>query len=117
MLPILLATVVPFVICIALALVLRPKDGVQYDYPTTVIVTPPARGHIYFSDSYGKKPAPFKYQTYEDPADPSPIGDNIDALMRASEARLQAAFRATDIAQKILIELGQKAQAQYQLAA
>lgn len=119
MLPILMGTAVPFVIIVAIVIVLLPKgEGVpQYDYPTMVIINKPPRGRIYVSSTWGVTPEPerFKYQTQEDPADPNPIYDELEGFIRESEARMQAEINAAVKAHKILFELGEERRKQLQL--
>lgn len=106
MFPILLATVVPALFCLTIAFVLRPQAE------ASVSVEPWKKNHnityrptTYLASTWGAKPAPFKYQTQEDPADPNPIYDDFASLIRASEARMQAEIDASVKAHKILHEL------------
>lgn len=119
MLPILAGTVIPMLIISAIVFVLRPKGGATvedlYDHPTSVIISKPNRGHIYFSSTWNAKPERFKYQTQEDPADLHPIFDEIETFISASEARMVAEIDAAYKARKILFELGQERRKQLQL--
>lgn len=107
MLPIVLITVVPMLLISAIVYVLRPQGevAVAVEEPWTKNHNKTYRPTTYVSSTWGKKPA-FKYQTQEDPKDPNPIYDELEVLMRESEARMEADVAAALTAHKILIELG-----------
>lgn len=109
MLPFLMGVVFPALLMLAVAFVLRPKDGVEPPNHNQKF-----QSHIYVSKTWEpakKKIEPYKYQTREEPANPTPIFDELEVLMRESEARLQAAIKASTILQ----ELGSQAKKQLQL--
>lgn len=101
MLPILMGTAVPFVIIVAIVFVLRPK-GEAPKVPNQRF-----QSHVYVSTTWAppRKIEPYKYQMREDPAEANPIFDELEVLMRESEARMNAAIAAA----AILGQLGAKA--------
>lgn len=104
-LPALMATLIPALVLLGIAYVLRPKAEVV----VPKIPNQKFQAHIYVSSSWGQeKIEPYKRTVREDPADPNPIYDGLELLMRESEARLEASLKAN----KILFELGQRAQLQ-----
>lgn len=101
LLPILMATVFPALIMIGIAYVLRPKADAAWKTNHNVTYRPA----IYVSKTWSpKKIEPYRVTPREDPADPTPIYDELEILMRESEARLNASIRACEILQELKIE-------------
>lgn len=99
MLPILMVTAVPVLICLVITFVLRPKGEVP-KVPNQTF-----QSHIYVSSTWAppiKEIKPYRYQTREDPLKPHPVFDELEIFMKESEARLNAAISAS----KILFDLG-----------
>lgn len=109
MLPFLMVTLIPALALLGIAYVLRPKA----DAPK--VPNQKFQSHIYVSSTWApaKKIEPYKRAVREDPVKTHPIFDEMESFIRASEARLEAACKAS----KILFELGQKAKVRYQLVA
>lgn len=114
MLPILAGTAFPMLIIAAIVFVLRPKGE------ATVAVEPWKKNYnvtyrptTYVASTWNTKR--FNYQTQDDPADPHPIFDEVDILVKASEERMRAEIDAMVKARKILFEIGQEQKKQLQL--
>lgn len=102
MLPVLMGLVIPFVICVAIAFVLRPQGEVEmpkYTYNQKF------QAHTYISSSWGeKKIEPYRVTPREDPVELNPIYDSLENLILESERRMLAEILAAEI----LVELGEE---------